>query len=93
MKEVNISDTDVSSFRTIRFGILRPAKRPTYSSDNDRKNHVAFAIKMRQEHGSDFWTDEVDGVSYLNGVVFAYKGNLWNKRGLTATQILNISYC
>ena len=65
------------------FGILRPAKRPTYSSDNDRKNHVAFAIKMRQEHGPDFWTDEVDGVSYLNGVSFAYKGNLWNKRGLS----------
>ena len=78
MKEVNISETDVS-LRTVRrfinskgFWYLQ-ARKKGLLTDNDRKNRVAFAIKMRQEHGPEYWTDEVE--FYLDGVSFAYKIN------------------
>jgi len=65
MKEVNISETDVS-LRTVRrfinskgFWYLQ-ARKKGLLTDNDRKNRVAFAIKMRQEHGPEYWTDEVE---------------------------------
>ena len=59
MKEVNISESEVS-VRTVRrflnskgFWYLQTRKKGLLS-DDDRRQRIAFAKKMQQEHGNDF---------------------------------------
>ena len=78
MKEVNISESEVSVCTVRRFlnskgfWYLQTHKKGLLS-DDDRRQRIAFAKKMRQEHGNDFWTEKI--AFYLDGVSFAYKRN------------------
>ena len=78
MKEANLSENHVS-VRTIRrflnskgFFYLQ-ARKKGLLTDSDRTKRIAFANKMLNEHGKNFWTNEV--AFYLDGVGFAHKTN------------------
>ena len=64
MKEANLSENHVS-VRTIRrflnskgFFYLQ-ARKKGLLTDSDRTKRIAFANKMLNEHGKNFWTNEV----------------------------------